>query len=126
MAQYSRIDGIPNIVLIGVPDQSALTRVIRKLESHSIRHCVWKEPDFDLGLTAVATVPLDRVEKEALRNYRLWSPLYGCSSEKEQPILNREVGGSSPSSRAMFAGSSAARAPWSFGAGEVGGSNPSR
>jgi hypothetical protein len=81
-------DGIPNIVLIGVPDLPALNRVQRKLAGCGIPHCAWIEPDNDMGFTSIATVPLSREEKEPLAHYRLWRlPIHACSSEKEQPVL---------------------------------------
>lgn len=50
-----------------------MLRVIDKLKRHQIPHYVWTEPDFDLGLTAVATVPLWGEQREVLANYRVWS-----------------------------------------------------
>ena len=63
----------PSIVLVGVPSQKALQRVIDKLKAHRIEFSVFDEPDNDLGLTAVATVPLDDDQKQVLQNYRLWN-----------------------------------------------------
>ena len=63
----------PNIVLIGVPNQQALERVIQKLNSNSITHTPFFEPDRDMGLSAVATTPNLTVEqRRALRNYVIW------------------------------------------------------
>ncbi len=73
-------EGIPNIVLIGVPDKSALERVERRLAENSIPHCSWHEPDGDLGFTSIATVPLTLQQKECLAHYRLWKPLFSGSS----------------------------------------------
>ena len=86
-SQYS-FDDIPNIVLIGVPDKAALERTQRKLADAGILHAAWEEPDFDLGFTAIATVPITREQKQVLANYRLWrSPISARSSEKERPVL---------------------------------------
>ena len=63
----------PSIVTVGVPNIKALERVIEKLTLHRIEFSVFNEPDNDLGLTAVATVPLDVEQKAVLRNYRLWN-----------------------------------------------------
>lgn len=63
----------PSIVLIGVPNKSALERVIQKLQDNSIDHSPFYEPDGDEGLTAVATVPLTEEQRAVLRNYRLWN-----------------------------------------------------
>lgn len=72
--------GVPNIVLIGVPDLAALQRAERKLADNGIPHVSWHEPDNDLGFTSIATIPLSTEEKKCLSNFRLWA----CSSEKER------------------------------------------
>jgi hypothetical protein len=64
--------GIPNIIVIGVPNQEALHQALAKLERHQIPHCAWTEPDYDYGLTAIATVPLDQKQRCVLSNYGLW------------------------------------------------------
>lgn len=64
--------GIPNIILIGVPDLAALHRVERKLKGCAIPHFCWSEPDYDFGFTAIATAPLRAEERGPLLNYRLW------------------------------------------------------
>jgi hypothetical protein len=61
----------PSVVAIGVPDQPALLRVIAKLEANGIAHQAFHEPDFGMGLSAVATVPLGQ-ERQILGNYRIW------------------------------------------------------
>lgn len=63
----------PSIVLVGVPNTKALERVIEKLTLHGIEFSAFNEPDDDLGLTAVSTVPLDEEQRVVLRNYRLWN-----------------------------------------------------
>lgn len=67
-------EGIPSVLLIGMPDVQALNRVTIKLTAKNIPHVVYIEPDFanELGFTAIATRPLDCTQKEELRNYRLW------------------------------------------------------
>lgn len=65
--------GIPNIVVIGVPDVRALSRVLAKLKQHQIVHAPFYEPDFDYGFTAIATAPLNEVSRQVLSNYRLYS-----------------------------------------------------
>lgn len=64
---------IPYLVLIGVPDKTALFRVINKLNDSAIGHEVFYEPDDNLGLTAIATVPLTQEQRRCLSNYRLWN-----------------------------------------------------
>lgn len=63
---------IPFLVVIGVPDKTALFRVINKLKDKEIGYSVFSEPDDNLGLTAVATVPLTQEQRRVLSNYGLW------------------------------------------------------
>lgn len=81
------VDGIPNIVLIGVPSLKSLERVQAKLDSHGIEYRAWTEPDFNLGFTSIATEPLTKEQKTPLANYRLWKSTHAGSSEKERPVL---------------------------------------
>lgn len=84
MASCEMVGGIPNIILIGVPSRRHLEKVRDKLVQNDIYHYVWHEPDSDMGFTAIATVPLEGSQKLVLSKYRLWRPLFGGSSEKEQ------------------------------------------
>ncbi len=68
----NNLDVIPSCIVIGVPDKVALFRVIEKLRAHNIGHEAFYEPDFDMGLSAVATVPLEQAQRRVLSNYRLW------------------------------------------------------
>lgn len=79
MASRRIIHGIPNIIVIGVPNQESLEKTRQKLVSNGISHIRWDEPDGDLGFTALCTVPLNMEQKEVLKNYRLWKPLAGSS-----------------------------------------------
>jgi hypothetical protein len=64
---------IPSIVLIGVPNKKALERVIYKLRTNNIEHTPFFEPDWEMGLSAVATTPnLSNEQRNALRNYAIW------------------------------------------------------
>ena len=62
----------PSCIVIGVPNKTVLYRVIEKLRLNAIPHHVFYEPDFDMGLSAVATVPLGQEQRRKLSNYRLW------------------------------------------------------
>lgn len=87
------IEGVPNIILIGVPHLSALKKTEKKLADNGIPHHPWTEPDNDLGFTAIATVPLTAEEKKCLANYRLWSPMFSGSSvgqSASSPLVGRE------------------------------------
>jgi hypothetical protein len=99
----------PSIVLIGVPDKDALERVIQKLKNNRIDYSAFHEPDYDLGLTAVATVPVTEEQRAILQNYRLWNEstfnTHAHSSVAERRDSRKaypEVGGSIPSARAKF------------------------
>lgn len=72
LTQPQNLDETPSCIVIGVPDKSALFRVIEKLRSNDIGHQVFYEPDFNMGLSAVATVPLGQSQRRVLSNYRLW------------------------------------------------------
>lgn len=65
-------EGVPNIVLIGVPDIAALKRVQAKLQAHQIPHYSWTEPDFDLGFTAITTAALREDKRQHLRRYQVY------------------------------------------------------
>ena len=63
----------PSIVLIGVPNQKSLLRVIEKLRLNQIEFSAFDEPDHDLGISSVATVPLDAEQRAILKNYKPWN-----------------------------------------------------
>ena len=63
---------IPYCIVIGVPDKTAIFRVVEKLKSNDIGHQVFYEPDDNMGLSAVATVPLAQEQRRVLSNYGIW------------------------------------------------------
>lgn len=65
---------MPNIVVIGLPNLGALQRALAKLAANQIPHYAWSEPDFDYGLTAIATAPINGEQRAALANYRVYTP----------------------------------------------------
>ena len=67
------LDETPSCVVIGVPDKAALFRAVEKLRKYGIDHEVFYEPDFNMGLSAVATVPIEGEQRRALSNYRIWT-----------------------------------------------------
>jgi len=69
---YAPGHGIPNIILIGLPDVEALNRALSKLQKAQIPHYAWHEPDNDFGFTSIATIPLDIDQRKVLQNYTLW------------------------------------------------------
>lgn len=98
----------PSIVLIGVPDKDALDRVIQKLKNNRIDFSAFHEPDYDLGLTAVATVPVTEEQRAILHNYRLWdestfnTSVAQRSERRDNRKVYSEVGGSIPSAGAKI------------------------
>lgn len=68
----TNLDEIPSCIVIGVPDKAALFRAIEKLRKYDIGHQVFYEPDFNMGLSAVATVPIEGAQRRALSNYGIW------------------------------------------------------
>jgi hypothetical protein len=48
-----------------------MERVLAKLKANQIQHFAWTEPDYDMGMTAIVTIPLDEKRKQCLANYRL-------------------------------------------------------
>jgi hypothetical protein len=65
----------PSVVLIGIPDKSSLEAVAARLTRYGIAFEAFYEPDYDLGLTAIATYPItNKKQRRALGTYKLWSP----------------------------------------------------
>jgi hypothetical protein len=63
----------PSVVIIGVPDKAALLTIIERLHRYKIDHEAFIEPDFDMGLSAVATVPLTSAkQRKAMYIYDTW------------------------------------------------------
>ncbi len=65
----------PFVVVVGVPDKAALEATIQRLNRYGIDHAAFYEPDHDMGLSAVATIPLtSKKHRKALLHYKLWTP----------------------------------------------------
>ena len=89
-------EGTPFMVVIGCPDEAALTRVRAKLHGKQIPHFCWADPDVNAAeFLACATAPLTDAQRVHLKNYRLYS-IGRPSSEKEHSTFSREVAGSIP------------------------------
>lgn len=63
-----------HMVLIGVPNENKLLRAQRYLESESIIHTVFFEPDDDMGFTAIATRAVNSEERKLFSKYQIWRP----------------------------------------------------
>ena len=69
---------MPSVATWWCGEPAALEQVIHKLQWFDHGYYAWVEPDGGLGLTSVATVPLDRAEKEIFEEYKLWRPVSSC------------------------------------------------
>lgn len=96
-------DGIPNLIVIGVPNVRTLLRTANKLRAAQIPHYEYREPDIpadnrDANFTAITTAPLDDEQRKVLENYRLYryAPAVSC----ETPDSKSGEVGSTPARRA--------------------------
>jgi hypothetical protein len=76
MMAYALPQGVeevnPSLVLVGVPNKKSLERVLRKLKMNRIDASAFFESDEDMGLSAIATVPLNEEQRALLQDYSLW------------------------------------------------------
>lgn len=72
MAGLHGYEGVPNIVVIGVPDQAGILRAAGICSQHQIPHFIWDEPDFEYGITALVTAAVRGEKREAFAEYELW------------------------------------------------------
>ena len=106
--QFPNNTEIPSIVVIGVPNQAALRDVMERLVRYNIRFAAFYEPDGDMGLSAISTIPLSKKQKYALSRYPLWehksiSTHAGSSAGVQSAGMQiSEAEGSSPSPRTNF------------------------
>lgn len=74
----ARGEGIPFVTTIGMPDAKSMDRVIAKLEKAAVGFTRFHDTDYEFGVIAVATEPLDLSVREKpdglMCNYRLWNP----------------------------------------------------
>lgn len=106
MAQLRRDEGVPNIVLIGLPNLASLQKTAAKLAANNIPHYNWIEPDAPAsGFNAIATAPLDEDQRKILRNYRVYNT--GIAQLVERRGSNPGEAGSRPAPRANGAGAEA-------------------
>ncbi len=97
LTSHYGVDGIPNIVLIGVPNVEELRKAAEILAYNQIPHWEWTEPDFDYGFTAIATAPIEGRQRLCLAHYKLWKEFASVAQLAEQSSLIGLVEGSSPS-----------------------------
>lgn len=61
----------PHIVLCGVKSEYRLLKEIDRLSDHGIPLTIWKEPDLDNTVTAIATVPISGSQRKLFRKFQL-------------------------------------------------------
>lgn len=84
---YAPIEDCPNIVFIGVKNKHKLEQVLKHLKEVQIGHAPWIEPDYDLGFTSIATIPISGEKRIPLqKKYQK----YKFSAE----ALSNQLGGS--------------------------------
>jgi|GEM_PF-1460727 len=62
------------LILFGVKDEADLIRASARIGAYGIDHCMFFEPDFDTGYTAIATEPLYAGQRDVMRKYNLYLP----------------------------------------------------
>lgn len=60
-----------HFVLVGVQDEEKLMDVAAYLIKHGIAYELFHEPDFGLGHTAIATIPLFGDDRKPMRKFQL-------------------------------------------------------
>ena len=96
MASHFGIDGIPNIVLIGVPDTEALREASEHLSANKIPHWDWYEPDYGFRFTDIATAGIRGEQRKCLEQYRLWTSVIHPSPSGMAAVPNTANVGSNP------------------------------
>jgi hypothetical protein len=76
LASMGGVDcGVPSVIVVGMPHEKSMSKVLDKLRVNQLPHYAWKDPDFnDLGVTSIATGPLTNDQRKVLANYRLYDP----------------------------------------------------
>jgi len=95
-SSHHGVEGIPNIVLIGVPNVAALKEACALLSANQIPHWSWTEPDFNLGFTAICTAAISGSERLCLAHYRTWKPVFPSSANCKLAVSNTAHAGAGP------------------------------
>ncbi len=68
---------VPNIVLFGVQGERGIVETAQLLrrEVDSVKFHLWYEPDHDLGYTALCTVPIRGIIREAFSGFEKLQPI---------------------------------------------------
>lgn len=67
----------PHLLLLGVKNETELNKVLSLLEKEDVNHSIFKEPDMNNSLTAIATEPINEnsIVRKKLRKYKLLPPM---------------------------------------------------
>lgn len=93
---YRPDEGVPCLVVIGVPNPAALARVVKKLQEKQLPHFVWNDPDEKFGAISIATAPLNHTERNYLKEYRLYPLNADVAQLREHRTSSPEVAGANP------------------------------
>lgn len=63
-----------HLILFDVKNEAELLRASMRIGLDDVDHCMFFEPDFDTGYTAIATEPLYGEDREVMRKYNLYLP----------------------------------------------------
>lgn len=58
--------------MCAIDSEARLNQVINRLDSYGIKLAVFREPDLDNQITAIATEPLGEQPRKRMSKYKLW------------------------------------------------------
>lgn len=67
---------ISSVVICSIPDEQGLIQAADRLASHGIRTTIFREPDLENQMTAIATEPLVKPARKIMSKYSLWRAEY--------------------------------------------------
>ena len=71
-SEFKAAKDIPNLVLIELKNLEHLYETEKLLTTKGIRFHNFFEPDNGIGHSSITTEPINKEQKKALSNYRLW------------------------------------------------------
>ena len=63
-----------HLILFGVRNEAELLKASERIGINGVDHCMFYEPDYDTGYTAIATEPLYGEQRAIMRKYDLYLP----------------------------------------------------
>lgn len=112
--------GIPYAVVADTPSLKSLRKALRKVQEANIGYYAMTDTDVDKDMSAIVTFPVDKIQKEVLREYRLRKYTAGAAETsnagldaspppnapiaqlREHQVYNLGVEGENPSGRSKF------------------------